>query len=119
MSRSGVSVRVKKPVSNPGECECLFCKRTGFAPVTAAPDVNIRPKRCDASNLLRRAASPDEAALPVSLAELLFQGCDLLGEPFQKFLLGHSAHQLPVLHDLHFEFDAFVSRSLSHIARLP
>jgi hypothetical protein len=26
---------------------------------------------------------------------------------------------LPVLYDLHFEFDAFVSRSLSHVARLP
>jgi hypothetical protein len=50
------------------------------------------------------------AALFVNLAELLHQYRDLRFDALQKLFVGSPARQLPVLHDLHFEFHTLVLR---------
>jgi hypothetical protein len=48
------------------------------------------------------------AALLIYLAELALQFRDLLFDAFYKLFVGNAARQLPIPHDFHFEFHAFV-----------
>jgi hypothetical protein len=57
-----------------------------------------------------------EAALFVALAEFAFQFQDFLFGLSLKLCVGRPAHDLPILHDLHFKFNAFV---FDGTARIP
>jgi hypothetical protein len=62
-------------------------------------------------SLLNIGGGSSRRALFVDLVQLLFQARDLLREQFEAFLILCSAHQLPIQHDLHFEFDTLVFMS--------